>query len=526
MHRALFVFEILLEVFMHLIPDQPPDEKPSPLRFFSAKSTLSWDISSRKSLAALARVCKTFHEPAMDLLWADTDDYGIEPLLGCVKRLHPLVYQSCLNHHDRQNVRDSWSQGIEPLSEHEVHQFLRHAARVRYLSVRWSQTRPGSEFHLNLLTVFPIGTRLFPRLQALDWQPDTNIKLHLFLSPTLRRCALTGVYSDLKTIGTFGRELESLSIWFFVESKSPYDLSLLSKAVRSCMRLKHLRCPSLDSTAWKHLSNLPNLTTITIYGALDGFMLKCDNVIFTPFLNVTSLSFRLPSAADIITVIRHSEFPSLKKFRVMVDVLPCLEAEQLVHALTQCNACDTLEYVSVEGFDSVAKRGLNKRSDKPSAVIKPLLCFPQLRTLDLSLHHTIYLDNDLLLEAMSSWPHIHTLHLRSENVRHPQFQPTVTFRGLFAALRFCPHLTALSLDMDAVNIDVDPDAESFQHTSLHYLDVCNSIAKDPEAVTGIILAMLPGIWELNNRGRKGGVWDEVGEIFEENRRHPNVDSRW
>ncbi|OJA19706.1 hypothetical protein AZE42_12164 [Rhizopogon vesiculosus] len=55
MHRALFVFEILLDVFMHLIPDQPPDEKPSLSRFFSAKSTLSWDTSSRKSLAALAR---------------------------------------------------------------------------------------------------------------------------------------------------------------------------------------------------------------------------------------------------------------------------------------------------------------------------------------------------------------------------------------------------------------------------------------------------------------------------------------
>ncbi|OJA10926.1 hypothetical protein AZE42_03059 [Rhizopogon vesiculosus] len=184
------------------------------------------------------------------------------------------------------------------------------------------------------------------------------------------------------------------------------------------MRLKHLRCPSVDSAAWKHLSNLPNLTTITIYGALDGFMLKWDDVIFTPFLNVTSLFFRLPSAADIITVIRHSEFPSLKKFKVVVDVLPCLEAEQLVRVLTQCNACDTLEYVSVNSFDSVAKWGLNKHSDKPSAVIKPLLCFLQLRTLDLWLHHTIYLDNDLLLEAMSSWPHIHTLHLHSGNVRH------------------------------------------------------------------------------------------------------------
>ncbi|OJA19708.1 hypothetical protein AZE42_12163 [Rhizopogon vesiculosus] len=287
------------------------------------------------------------------------------------------------------------------------------------------------------------------------------------------------------------------------------------------MRLKHLRCPSLDSVAWKHISNLPNLTTIIIYGTLDGFMLKWDNVIFTPFLNVTSLFFRLQSVADIITVMQNSEFPSLKELRVKVDALPCLEAEQLVHALAQCNACHTLEYVSVGCFDKPP----DERSDKQLAVIKPLLCFPQLRTLDLSLRHTIYLDNDLLLEAMSSWPHIHTLYLHSGNVRHPQFPPTVTFRGLFAALRFCPHLTALSLDMDAVNIDVDPDAESFQHISLHYWNVGNSIVEDREAVTRIILAMLPGVWELYNRGRKGGVWDEIAEIIEDNQQRPNINSR-
>ncbi|OJA16076.1 hypothetical protein AZE42_11627, partial [Rhizopogon vesiculosus] len=33
---------------------------------------------------------KAFHDPAMDLLWADMED--LEPLLGCVTRLHPLIY--------------------------------------------------------------------------------------------------------------------------------------------------------------------------------------------------------------------------------------------------------------------------------------------------------------------------------------------------------------------------------------------------------------------------------------------------
>jgi hypothetical protein len=67
MHRVLFILDILLEIFTHLTSD-------------------------KSSLEALARACKTFHQLSMDLLWADMDD-GIEPLLGCVARLHPLIYR-------------------------------------------------------------------------------------------------------------------------------------------------------------------------------------------------------------------------------------------------------------------------------------------------------------------------------------------------------------------------------------------------------------------------------------------------
>jgi hypothetical protein len=45
-----------------------------------------------RTFAALARTCTAFHEPAMDLLWADMCNYGILPLLGCVTRLHPMIY--------------------------------------------------------------------------------------------------------------------------------------------------------------------------------------------------------------------------------------------------------------------------------------------------------------------------------------------------------------------------------------------------------------------------------------------------
>jgi hypothetical protein len=68
MHRALSGLEVLLEIFTHVKPID--DWYPS----------WSGDIkSTRKSFEVLARTCKTFHEPAMDLLWAAMGDLGIKP---------------------------------------------------------------------------------------------------------------------------------------------------------------------------------------------------------------------------------------------------------------------------------------------------------------------------------------------------------------------------------------------------------------------------------------------------------------
>ncbi|KAG1750766.1 hypothetical protein EDB19DRAFT_1606660, partial [Suillus lakei] len=69
MHHALLIPEILLAIFAHVneIVDLSSDD--------SARD----ESLPRQSLASLATTCKTFHEPAMDLLWANIDE--LEPLL-------------------------------------------------------------------------------------------------------------------------------------------------------------------------------------------------------------------------------------------------------------------------------------------------------------------------------------------------------------------------------------------------------------------------------------------------------------
>lgn len=390
------------------------------------------------------------------------------------------------------------SEGIDPLSEHEARQFLHHASRVHSLVM-------PDDRHFHLLTVLPIETCIFPRLLDFSWAQSMSIRhLRPFWSSTLRRCILPILHPDLKYIATLCPVLENLEFRTTAQHTAD-ELSLLSETVRSCRRLKHLECPALDSAAWNHLSNLHTLVTLRNYGPyqipLDG-----DHLSFAPFLNVTSLSFSVETAASIVTVMKHSEFPSLKKFKLHTVVLPWAEAEELFHALSQCNSRKTLEYLNILSWDSTP---VQENSNNSSTVIRQFLCFRQLRTLHLFLGSSIYLDNDLLSEAMSSWPHICSLILVD---LHPG-SPTITPRGLFEALRLTPHLHTLQILVDAVNIDIDPNTESFQHTSLKEFGVCASRVQDPEAVARIIFSMLPCVYRVDYHWDSGNasMWEEVNQ---------------
>ena len=59
MHRALFIREIILDIFGHCSPTTPLD-----------------DSRHKADLAALARTCQIFKEPALDILWEELFDFS------------------------------------------------------------------------------------------------------------------------------------------------------------------------------------------------------------------------------------------------------------------------------------------------------------------------------------------------------------------------------------------------------------------------------------------------------------------
>jgi hypothetical protein len=325
----------------------------------------------------------------------------------------------------------------------------------------------------------------------------------------LRRCCVD-MDCDFKSIARPCVVLEDLSIspsyhW------SHTAMGILCDTIRSCKRLVKLCCPLLDFAAWKYISSLPTLVTLGINGAGVDELLDWDGLDVAHFLNLAALSLdfdepSLTEANNIATVIQHSEFPSLKEFQFNVVIFPWRQAEQLLRALSRCKAYDTLERLEFIIFST----GL-ELSNYPSPAISHFPRFTQLRFLRLDIDGFLYLDNGLLLEAMSSWPYIEHLQLLDSECE--KFTSTITFSGLFAGLRLCPRLHTLRVAMDAANIDVDPTADSFQHPALHTLDIGLSRIRDAEAVASIIFFALPLTSKVEYRTYPSHdtslVWEEV-----------------
>ncbi|KAG1851788.1 hypothetical protein C8R48DRAFT_777741 [Suillus tomentosus] len=328
------------------------------------------------------------------------------------------------------------------------------------------------------------------------------------------RCHLLGVDEGLQSFVTRWIALEHLYIytpeWRQLDSTAN-EMSLLSDRIHWCTRLITLSCPMLDWATWKHLSHLPTLLNLEIeQGRNDSPSLSKQDIVNLSFLNITSLLFHdLYDAADIITVIQHSQFPSLKEFKFNARYISPEDAEQLFHALSRCKACRTLKEITICSFD---ERYRVPQNSEPLTPIPYFLCFTQLRSLRLTFHNShIHLDNDMLLQAMSTWPHIRALEIKNSASYAPSSE--ISLRELFTALSLCPKLHTLRVPINVATIDIDPDAEPMQHTSLRSLalKLSESQIANAKTIARIIYAWLPRVNQVRNP--YGMNWAQVNRYL-------------
>ncbi|KAG8971121.1 hypothetical protein FRC05_011490 [Tulasnella sp. 425] len=163
---------------------------------------VNFSFAKKRSLAAAARVCKTWKEPALDALWKKlSSPFPLLELLG------PLVYE------DR---------GWDGLENPNWDVWLYYAKRVRSVDIADMARRKGRNSLINpevaiyLLTSFNEsgGKRLIPNIQVLGLQcyfPSTPSLALLFVAPSLKSLDFFVLDSPSKVLRSVRKVLMSLN---------------------------------------------------------------------------------------------------------------------------------------------------------------------------------------------------------------------------------------------------------------------------------------------------------------------------
>ncbi|KAJ7633900.1 hypothetical protein DFH06DRAFT_1479475 [Mycena polygramma] len=223
--------------------------------------SLICDVSSQKSLARFARVCKAFRDPALsDVLW--------EEQLTLLNLLHCMP-------------RDIWTEPdedgdmalVRPVLPADWDRALSYACRVKRFNFddRFRRLRyPGTAEFLETLRLCVPGHQLFPNLQSLGWysyHEDTLPHVRLFLSPRLTDLGLSILQSaaHLSLLPIVATQCLLLKDVYISSSDELVGLSqTTSMLVLGLYHLRVLTIPTLGNDALEHLAQLPYLSELEL----------------------------------------------------------------------------------------------------------------------------------------------------------------------------------------------------------------------------------------------------------------------
>ncbi|KAJ6623297.1 hypothetical protein B0H10DRAFT_1786705, partial [Mycena sp. CBHHK59/15] len=212
-------------------------------------------------LAALARTCKAFEDPALNLLWKNQN--SIENVLTCMPE---DVWDRCVPDNG-QKVRIRLRRAILPTDWERP---LYYSQRVKSFTFNEMSRLSGPadrELFQTLRLSFPQRS-LFPNIQKIFWNSKTGDfipYIPLFLGPGITDLFL-GVFhsaSQLSLLSTLAAQCPSLKSATISSSRDIPDQSQsISLLVRALHHLETLSVHCLDEAAFAHIARLPTLTSL------------------------------------------------------------------------------------------------------------------------------------------------------------------------------------------------------------------------------------------------------------------------
>ncbi|KIK31845.1 hypothetical protein CY34DRAFT_814498, partial [Suillus luteus UH-Slu-Lm8-n1] len=454
MHACLLIPEILAHIFSDIYHPCGID--------YQYDYSRHRQKASRRSLAALSRVCHSFKDIALDVLWTELDN--LEPLFTC------LPHDLWIRTPERKLVRTSHfvliaafiisyqCQVIQrTITNADWAIFERYAPRVRVLGNRQSDLFGGidAEFVFAIMGCCS-QSLLVPKLRVLccrSYPRDLHLCMRYLLSPDLIHLCLLSEEDNLGTnimtsvLSGLSRHSPRLEV-VEVSILDFHSENVSSQAIPLALcELTHLQkatfvLPSEGDSSW--LSHLVGLQELCIDFA--GLSPPIRSQFRTSYLDKLSIGLlnmdlRARSVAEWVVPCRQLELrcSEVKSAAVIARCLRMLDDHLL---------CDVLECFMLYMFTLFENEAIDTAFTLHTFV--PLMRFSGLKEVDIETCCMSLLDDDALGSIVKSWPCLERLYLGCKNFWSTP--PKITFRGLATLLSTCPNLKGLGLVFDATKL--------------------------------------------------------------------------
>ncbi|KAG1748305.1 uncharacterized protein EDB91DRAFT_1245015 [Suillus paluster] len=439
-----------------------------------------------KTFLALALTCKSFTEPALDLLWENLND-GLAPLIRCLpqslwkKAERKLEFQRAMTF-------DDWSI------------FCKYNHRVRSL-----HTRPYAAIRLDIeiwrtLSCPPFSLPLLPNLMSLTWNETTSetfLYASLFATPKLTTFRITSStitfgpseQSVLSCISMLCPSVSHCSFHSFGES----SLGDTSTALQSWSHLKSVRTRRISEAAILHLSTLPSLRVLQFKLPLMPISANTQKLLQRPvFCALQELDITCEGSPALLGTFfeKLSIAPKVITCDITrgVDSTPALPA--LISRLSDTCARSSLEQVQFNIIDLLA----DHNTSFGAAAFRPLFTFRNLRKLQFNACCNVQLNDTILLQMAKAWPLLEDLYFNAyHNLSH-----NVTPHAFVSLLQHCPRLVSVAVFINWSTIDgrdIPPAIpyQGFPHNALSTAFFGSPRIRHPTRIAAFISAIAPNV---------------------------------
>ncbi|KII93169.1 hypothetical protein PLICRDRAFT_382355 [Plicaturopsis crispa FD-325 SS-3] len=518
MHRCLSILDVLLAVFED-------------------------DVISPADLASLARTCKTFSGPALDILWR-YPACNIATILGTMA---PDLWSLDMNGFEEQLLSLKG-----PISSNHWTRLMFYADRIRSLCFAFCEDTTATDSDglsvpypyqlvpdaiialMSSAPSFPVARNLKTLHINID-SPETLLScVRLFLGPSVTDLRLIVGKEDVSDLGD----------------------SLVSTMVSMCPNVKtaHLfvdtlyTAPYISDLVWPQieqftcewvvtastllgLSVVPTLRRLDVQWdptTLDTETITSASQTTARFSKLQWLTLRCRefcSLGEISRIMRLSRWPGLESFEVRVlsdpgshrHVHTASDWYTLIAELSDRCSTSVLKRIVLEGATWPA--GFDDSSLR-IASLAPLFSFPHLTHLTYAIGFPLDLE-DADLETMArAWPALESLQI-SKPYRWKK-RSGITMRGLANFLGLSPNLHHLDIYIDATTSlsEYPMDSLALANHKITEITVGESDIKDSVAIAVILSGVLPNLRRISaTSGDRAGVtqlarWREVERMLD------------